>query len=91
MCRGSDKVIPRIGAARSRDLGATWEPLGVILEAPPRTYDCTTDNEYFVGGVGDFSVQLDARSQDLYFFCLVPSGRRRSGRRRRASRVGRPR
>ena len=68
MCRGTDKVIPRIGAARSRDLGATWEPLGVILEAPPRTYDCTTDNEYFVGGVGDFSVQLDARSQDLYFF-----------------------
>ena len=68
MCRGTDKVIPRIGAARSRDLGATWEPLGVILEAPPRSYDCTTDNEYFVGGVGDFSVQLDARSQDLYFF-----------------------
>ena len=45
MCRGTDKVIPRIGAARSRDLGATWEPLGVVLEAPPRTYDCTTDNE----------------------------------------------
>jgi hypothetical protein len=68
MCRGSDKVIPRIGAARSRDRGATWESLGVVLEAPPRTYDCTTNNEYFVGGVGDFSVQLDARSQDLYFF-----------------------
>ena len=68
MCRGTDKVIPRIGAARSRDHGDTWEPLGVILEAPPRTYDCTTDNKYFVGGVGDFSVQLDAASQDLYFF-----------------------
>jgi len=71
MCRGtdgSDKVIPRIGAARSRDRGATWEPLGVILEAPPRTYDCTTDNTYFVGGVGDFSVQLDPASRDLYFF-----------------------
>jgi hypothetical protein len=68
MCRGTDKVIPRIGAARSRDLGATWEPLGVILEAPPRTYDCTTENAYFVGGVGDFSVQLDPESRDLYFF-----------------------
>ncbi|MGH9255133.1 MAG: hypothetical protein ACRD3C_11240 [Vicinamibacterales bacterium] len=68
MCRATTKVLPRIGAARSRDRGATWEQLGVILEAPPRTYDCTTENQYFVGGVGDFSVQLDPESQDLYFF-----------------------
>ena len=69
MCRAAGtKVVPRIGAARSVDQGATWEPLGLILEAPPRTYDCTTDNKYFVGGVGDFSVQLDRQSQDLYFF-----------------------
>ena len=67
MCRSTAKVVPRIGAARSRDRGATWEPLGVVLEAPPRAYDCTTENAYFVGGVGDFSVQLDAESQDLYF------------------------
>jgi len=68
MCRTTSKVLPRIGAARSFDRGATWEMLGVILEAPPRTYDCTTENLYFVGGVGDFSVQLDPQSQDLYFF-----------------------
>jgi hypothetical protein len=68
MCRGTDKVVPRIGAARSHDRGATWELLGVILEAPPRTYDCETENTYFVGGVGDFSVQLDSESQDVYFF-----------------------
>ena len=68
MCRGTDKVIPKIGAALSHDRGVTWEPLGTILEAPPRTYDCTTDNFYFVGGVGDFSVQLDPQSRDLYFF-----------------------
>ena len=68
MCRTTAKVLPRIGAARSRDRGATWELLGVILEAPPRTYDCMTENAYFVGGVGDFSVQLDAESQDVYFF-----------------------
>jgi hypothetical protein len=67
MCR-SEKVIPRIGAARSRDRGLTWEHLGIVLQAPPRAYDCTTPNEYFVGGVGDFSVQLDAASRDLYFF-----------------------
>jgi hypothetical protein len=65
---GSTKVMPRIGAARSRDHGATWEPLGVVLEAPPGTYDCQTNNLYFVGGVGDFSVRLDPESRDLYFF-----------------------
>jgi hypothetical protein len=68
MCREPTKVIPKIGTARSIDRGRTWTPLGVILEAPPRTYDCGTDNKYFVGGVGDFTVQLDAASQDLYFF-----------------------
>ena len=68
MCRGVEKVLPRIGAARSRDRGATWEPLGVVLEAPPRTYDCSTTNHYFVGGVGDFSVQVGVYTQDIYFF-----------------------
>ena len=68
ICRTEVKAIPRIGAARSRDRGLTWEPLGVVLEAPPRTYDCMTNNQYFVGGVGDFSVQLDPASRDLYFF-----------------------
>ena len=69
MCRSTGaKVLPRIGAARSVDQGATWEPLGLVVEAPPRSYDCGTDNKYFVGGVGDFSVQLDRQSQDLYFF-----------------------
>jgi hypothetical protein len=67
MC-GTQRVIPRIGAARSRDAGRTWEPLGTILEAPPGSHDCTTHNQYFVGGLGDFSIQLDATSRDLYFF-----------------------
>ena len=68
VCGSEQKVIPRVGAARSADRGRTWQPLGVILEAPPRTYDCTTTNKYFVGGVGDFSVQRSRDSQDLYFF-----------------------
>jgi hypothetical protein len=67
MC-GSQRVIPRIGAARSRDAGATWEPLGTILEAPPGSHDCVTYNSYFVGGVGDVSVLLDPESQNAYFF-----------------------
>jgi hypothetical protein len=68
VCGSEQKMIPRIGAARSSDRGQTWEPLGVILEAPPRTYECMTTNKYFVGGVGDLSVQLDHQSRDLYFF-----------------------
>ena len=67
-CGTDQKVIPRIGAARSTDRGRSWESLGIVLEAPPRTYDCETSNKYFVGGVGDFSVQLDHTSQNLYFF-----------------------
>jgi hypothetical protein len=67
-CRKSDKVVPRIGAARSRDQGRRWEPLGVVLEARPESVACATANKYFLGGVGDFSVQLDTDSRDLYFF-----------------------
>jgi hypothetical protein len=68
VCGRSDKMIPRIGAARSRNRGSRWEDLGIILEAPPRSYTCRTGNAYFVGGVGDFSVLLDADSRDLYLF-----------------------
>jgi hypothetical protein len=68
VCPGSAKMIPRIGAARSNDHGLTWELLGTVLEAPPGSHDCETNNQYFVGGVGDFSVQLDPASRDLYFF-----------------------
>ena len=68
VCPGIDKVIPRIGAARSRNHGRSWENLGIILEAPANAYTCDTNNVFFVNGVGDFSVQLDANSRDLYFF-----------------------
>lgn len=68
VCPGTDKVVPRIGAARSRDRGRSWQNLGIILEAPSSAYICDTNNVFFVNGVGDFSVQLDADSRDLYFF-----------------------
>jgi hypothetical protein len=68
LCGRPDRVMPRIGAARSRDRGETWEDLGIILEAPAGWYDCATPNQYFVGGVGDVSVLLDHDSTDLYLF-----------------------
>ena len=68
VCNDPARTIPRIGAARSQDFGATWYDLGVVLESPPNTHDCASANQYFVGGVGDFSVMLDSASQYLYFF-----------------------
>ena len=68
VCPGNNKVIPRIGAARSVDQGRSWKNLGIILEAPLNAFTCSTNNIFFVNGVGDFSVQLDPESRDLYFF-----------------------
>lgn len=67
-CGSTTKVVPRIGAARSKDHGATWYDLGIILQAPESTYVCNTNNRYFVGGVGDLSVVLDRSGQFLYVF-----------------------
>jgi hypothetical protein len=61
-------TAPRIGAARSADNGATWQDLGIILEAPPGSLRCNTENYYFAGGNGDFSVIFDPPSRSFYFF-----------------------
>lgn len=68
ICIGAGKTAPRIGAARSRDGGYTWADLGILLEAPAGSERCDSPNQYFVGGVGDFSVILDERQTDVYFF-----------------------
>jgi hypothetical protein len=68
LCEGTALARVQIGAARSIDRGQTWEDLGIILEAPPATEACVTRNAFFVDGVGDFSVQLDPDSTDLYIF-----------------------
>ncbi|MGE3274802.1 MAG: hypothetical protein AB7O67_06800 [Vicinamibacterales bacterium] len=65
-CPEEDKIIPRIGAARSRDRGHTWEDLGIVLDAPPSGIKCDTRNVFFLGGVGDFSVMLDPSREYLY-------------------------
>ncbi len=67
-CPGTNKVLPRIGAARSQDGGITWENLGTILAAPPGDANCSSNNTYFVGGVGDLSVVLDEDRTTAYLF-----------------------
>jgi hypothetical protein len=66
-------TAPRIGAVRSKDNGATWENLGVVLEAPP-LLKCETRNYYFAGGNGDFSAMLDGKGEYLYFFISTYAG-----------------
>jgi hypothetical protein len=68
VCAGSGKVWPRIGAARSDDHGRSWTDLGPILETPAETTRCTTNNHYFVGGVGDFSAVLDPDRLFVYLY-----------------------
>jgi hypothetical protein len=67
-CGRLDRAIPRIGAARSVDRGATWENLGIILEGSPEGYACGSTNAFVLGGVGDVTAVLDPEKQDLFLF-----------------------
>ena len=68
VCGRPDRTVPRIGAARSTDFGLTWVDLGIVLEAPLEGVVCDSPNQYFLGGVGDFSVVVDRESAYLYMF-----------------------
>src|SRR5262245_22186533 len=68
LCGGSRLTAPRIGALVSYDEGLSWQDLGIVLDAPPGSLDCSTKNFYFAGGNGDFSVILDQGGQYFYFF-----------------------
>ena len=67
-CGREDRAVPRIGMARSNDLGHTWQDLGIILMARRNTSACDSENKYMIGGVGDLSVQLNPAKQFLYLF-----------------------
>ena len=68
-CGRPDRFIPRIGALRSIDRGATWEPLGFILDAPADSAACDSTNQFVIGGLGDVSAMLDdTRTTLLLFF-----------------------
>jgi hypothetical protein len=67
-CGRMDRFIPSIRSLKSVDRGLTWQDLGIVLEAPPDTVACNSNNRYLVGGVGDVSVMLDSGGTDLYLF-----------------------
>ena len=76
---GMDMTAPLIGAARSKDNGATWEDLGIVLQSPPDQLHCDTANHYFAGGNGDFSVILDAKREYFYFLISTYGDLREQG------------
>lgn len=61
-------TAPKIGAVKSTDNGANWEDLGFVLEAPADSLNLETENFYFAGGNGDFSVLPDAAKEYIYFY-----------------------
>jgi hypothetical protein len=67
-CGRTDRAIPRIGSVRSTDHGATWQDLGIVLEAPPGSAACGSSNRYVIGGVGDLSAVRTADGADLYLY-----------------------
>lgn len=69
LCGNSSRLTaPRIGALVSEDDGQTWRNLGIVIDAPAGSLNCSTQNYFFAGGNGDFSVLLDQTQEYFYFF-----------------------
>ena len=67
-CGREDRMVSRIGAAKSTDNGRTWRDIGPVIQSPQSATACQSNNRYIIGGVGDLSVMLDEDKQFLYFF-----------------------
>lgn len=65
-CPGKGLTVPRIGALVSRDGGDTFEDLGIVLSSGDAP-NCNSQNGFFAGGHGDFSVILDPAGEYFYF------------------------
>ena len=66
ICPGTTLSAPHIGAAISYDGGASFYDLGQVI-ASGDPIDCSSQNGYFAGGQGDFSVILDRDRKYFYF------------------------
>ena len=72
-CPGTTLNIPEIGALVSDDGGMNFHDLGIVLKSgEPK--DCSSQNGYFAGGHGDFSVIPDREGRYFYFLFDVYDG-----------------
>ena len=69
VCPGTQLAVPQIGAAISYDGGNSFQDLGAIISSGV-PMDCHSQNFYFAGGEGDFSVILD-RNQEFFYFLFT--------------------
>jgi hypothetical protein len=67
-CGRPDRQLPRIGAMRSHDRGATWHDLGIVLDAPAGSEACESSNRFVLGGVGDVTASRDPDTHDIYLY-----------------------
>lgn len=75
VCPGTTLAVPQIGAAISYDGGVSFYDLGVVLSSGD-PMDCGSQNGYFAGGHGDFSVILDRDKEHFYFLFTNYAGPR---------------
>jgi hypothetical protein len=66
VCNNSTLTEPRIGAVVSYDGGRSFRDMGIVLESGDGV-DCESQNGFFAGGHGDFSVILD-RDRNYFYF-----------------------
>jgi hypothetical protein len=71
ICPGLPLTAPQIGALVADD-GITFRDLGIILRSGDKP-NCATNNIYFAGGHGDFSVIPD-RDQNYFYFLFTNYG-----------------
>jgi hypothetical protein len=73
LCPGTNLSVPRIGAVISYDGGASFQDLGIVLSSGD-PLECRSQNGYFAGGHGDFTVVLDRHRNYFYFYFSNYSG-----------------
>jgi hypothetical protein len=66
-------AAPKIGQLISNDGGRSFTDVGIIMESAYWP-DCNSQNGYFGGGNGDFTVLLDSSREYFYFYFTNYSG-----------------
>ena len=61
-------VRAKVGAARSKDQGKTWEDLGVVVGGNDSDIKCESGNAWYAGGAGDFNVYADKDRKYYYIY-----------------------
>ena len=73
VCGAVNLTAPMIGALVSTDGGFSFRDLGIVLESG-YPIDCSSQNGYFAGGNGDFSVVRSRNGKYFYFLLGNYSG-----------------